>query len=562
MNRLLRIGLDTLFTSITPILGWFLLGILVDKNLINIFSLMYPMQFIIRGIQCVFGTGANVSAIKDKEKSSVFSGVILGSIIGGVILGIIVLNIDKYIEFMNMDVKTYKIFGVYAVIQIFFQLLLNLSLCKLYFENKNKKANKYSFLFNLINFLSLIIMSLITKHQVKIVVVSIICTGIFVIIMMFRLLERTKFRINIINCIKYDSVYLFAEISMFIIYLFGFKNSFNFGEKYILATSFATLITDTQWDIAFAIKIVAQIDIAKRVFSYKEHIKNSRKLVILLIMSSISMGILLYPIYRVDIAATVVMVGAELMSLYMYPIYLTNLTYIQLEYSAIKATINKQIANIIRTICSFIASPFCTSIGLVLSVIYQLTSTQYIIIKNKINMEMEELIDVLDEKGNNTGEVLTREQIHKKGLWHKIVVIAIIDKNKNILMQKRAKNKKENPEKWDVSAGGHVSSGQNSIDAAIRETFEEIGIKVNEKELEYIFTYKNSKKLDENYIDNEIYDCYIVKKQDIKLKDIKIQKSEVERVKLCNITEFRKIIKNKNAMNRLELYNKIIEYLK
>ena len=33
MNRLLRIGFDAFLTSVTPILGWFLLGILVDKNL-------------------------------------------------------------------------------------------------------------------------------------------------------------------------------------------------------------------------------------------------------------------------------------------------------------------------------------------------------------------------------------------------------------------------------------------------------------------------------------------------------------------------------------------------
>ena len=181
---------------------------------------------------------------------------------------------------------------------MFFQLLLNLSLCKLYFEEENKRANKYSLLFNLINFSSLIIMSLITKEQIKIVGISVICMSVFVVIMMFRIVEKTKFKINIVNCIKYDSVYLFAEISMFIIYLFGFKNSFDFGEKYILATSFATLITDTQWDIAYAIKTVAQIDITKKEFSYKEHIKNSRKLVCLLIISSIIMGIILYPSYK------------------------------------------------------------------------------------------------------------------------------------------------------------------------------------------------------------------------------------------------------------------------
>ena len=390
MNRLLRISFDTLLTSVTPILGWFLLGILVDKNLINIFSLIYPMQFVISSIQSVFGTGANISAIRDNQKESIFSGVVLGSILGMLILGTITLNIDKYISFMNMDIQIYKIFAVYAVIQMFLQLLLNLSLCKLYYEDNNKRANKYSLCFNLINFGTLIIMSIITKKQIIIASISIIITSIFVIIMMFRTVKKTKFKINLINCIKYDSVYLFAEISMFIIYLFGFKNSFNFGEKYILATSFATLITDTQWDVSYAIKTVAQIDITKRDFSYKEHMKNSRKLIYLLIISTFIMGIALYPSYKVDITATLLIVGIELISLYMYPMYITKLTYIQLEYSAIKATISKQIANILRICCSFIPSPFCTSIGLAVSVIYQLTSTQYIINKNKLNMEISQ----------------------------------------------------------------------------------------------------------------------------------------------------------------------------
>lgn len=174
---------------------------------------------------------------------------------------------------------------------------------------------------------------------------------------------------------------------------------------------------------------------------------------------------------------------------------------------------------------------------------------------------MEELIDVLDENGNKTGEILTREQIHKKGLWHRIVVIAIIDGQGNILMQQRSKNKAKNPGKWDVAAAGHVSSGQTSIEAAIRETLEEVGIKVNDKELEYIFTYKDIKNIAEDYIDNQIYDCYIVKREQIDLKDIKMQESEVEQVKLCNLEEFNQIIKNGNIMERDELYKKLIEYV-
>lgn len=390
MNRLLRISFDTLLTSVTPILGWFLLGILVDKNLINIFSLVYPMQFIISSIYSICGTGANISAVRDRNENSTFSGLVIGSIVGFLILGAVCLNIDSYISFMNMDIEIYRIIALYAIGQMFLQLLLNLSLCKMYYDGKNENANKYCFLFNLINFLTLVGMSIITKNQIVIAAFSIICISIFVVFMMIKTVRVTKFNIDLLACIKYDSSYLFAEISMFIIYLFGFKNAFNYGDKYVLAISFATLITDTQWDIGGAIKTVAQIDIAKKEFSYKEHMKNSMKLTYMLIASSGIMGLILYPFYNADLTVVLIVAGMELACMYKYPIYITKLQFIQLECSALKATVSKQIANGFRIVCSFIPSPFCTSIGLVVSAIFQLVSTQWLIKKNNLDMEMRE----------------------------------------------------------------------------------------------------------------------------------------------------------------------------
>ena len=46
MKRLLRVGFDTALLSFIPILSWFLLSIIVDKNLINVFTITYPIQFI------------------------------------------------------------------------------------------------------------------------------------------------------------------------------------------------------------------------------------------------------------------------------------------------------------------------------------------------------------------------------------------------------------------------------------------------------------------------------------------------------------------------------------
>ena len=41
-----------------------------------------------------------------------------------------------------------------------------------------------------------------------------------------------------------------------------------------------------------------------------------------------------------------------------------------------------------------------------------------------------ELLDVLDEDGIFTGEVLSRDEIHKRGLWHRAIVVAIVNEKK------------------------------------------------------------------------------------------------------------------------------------
>ena len=37
---------------------------------------------------------------------------------------------------------------------------------------------------------------------------------------------------------------------------------------------------------------------------------------------------------------------------------------------------------------------------------------------------MEELLDVLDDNGIKTGVILPRSEVHKKGLWHRIIAVS------------------------------------------------------------------------------------------------------------------------------------------
>lgn len=58
---------------------------------------------------------------------------------------------------------------------------------------------------------------------------------------------------------------------------------------------------------------------------------------------------------------------------------------------------------------------------------------------------MEEMLDVLNERGEFTGKVATREECHKEGLWHRAVYGFIIDKNSMYYCKKEVKIKNYGP---------------------------------------------------------------------------------------------------------------------
>lgn len=371
MKRLLRISFDLSLLSFMPIISWFLLGIIVDKNLINIFTLTYPLQFIYYIIKSIFSTGANISKEKDKNKDAVMSGLMLGTIVSIIIFTIILLNVDNYISFMNMNISTYKNFTIYSILQLFICLEFAMMQDKLYYEEKNKLANKHSLVFNLLNFILLIGTSLITKNQVIIIATTLIPLAIYTLYIYIKNSNNFKFNINVLKCIKYDSVELFNNIAFFLIFLFGLSNALEYGEMYATALTFIALITDTQWDTFNAIKEAATIDISKRKFNYIEHRNNVYKLLGILFGTSLIMFALLYGFYDLDFKITMIYFSFEIVNFLIYPIYRIKTCYLQLEYSAFKITSNKIIASILRMFISLLKTPFCTGIGQVCSSVYQ-----------------------------------------------------------------------------------------------------------------------------------------------------------------------------------------------
>lgn len=384
MKRLLKISFDLALSSIVPVLSWFILSIILDKNLINVFTLTYPIQFIYYILKSIFSTGANINKEKDKNEHAVMSGLLTGIIVSIIIFSLIILNINTYISLMNMDIKIYKIFTIYSVSLIFFQTILSFVLGKLYYEEKNKTANIYTIIFNFINSFVLIGLSLITKNQLLITSITLLILLVFTIYILFKQFNKFKYKINIIKWIKYDSVDLCNSIFLLIVYLFGFSNTFDFGPEYATALTFATLITDTQWDTTYAISTTAQIDISKKRFNYIEHQKNAYKLISILLGTILLMFITLCWFYNLNYILTIKYLLFDIIHLAILPLYILKICYLQIEWSAIKTTVSELSASFIRTIISFLKSPFCTGIGQLTSAIFQLFTINIIFDKKYI----------------------------------------------------------------------------------------------------------------------------------------------------------------------------------
>lgn len=382
MKRLLRIAVNSAVFSFIPILSWFCLGLLVDKNLANVFTLTYPLQFIWAVLKSIFGTGANISKEKDKDENAVLSGMTLGIILGFIIFGLFALNLRKYIEFMNMDYEIYKEFALYSVIQLYIQLIFSFVLEKLYFEKNEKKANKYCIQLNLLNFIVLILSATFIKNKVSIIIITLSSILIYTLVVIAKQYKKFKLNIHIIKYIKYESVEISNNILFFLIFLFGLSNALKFDEKYIIALNFVALITDTQWDSFEAISTVAKIDISQGRFNYIEHRNNAYKLLEILISTVFIMLLISYRFYELDLAITLFYLSFELINFVIYPIYKIKTCYLQLERLAKKVTTNKIVAGVIRFFISLLRTPFCTGIGQVTSSIYQFITVNMMFHRN------------------------------------------------------------------------------------------------------------------------------------------------------------------------------------
>jgi isopentenyldiphosphate isomerase len=143
---------------------------------------------------------------------------------------------------------------------------------------------------------------------------------------------------------------------------------------------------------------------------------------------------------------------------------------------------------------------------------------------------VDELLDILDESGQPTGEVVPKSEAHRLGLWHRCFHCWICGSDFGgpyLLLQRRAATKDTWPNCLDVTAAGHLAAGEETLDG-LREVEEELGLRIEPERLVPLGTRRVEQEIPGG-CDRELHEVFLVFDA-TPPGDLRLQKEEVEAV--------------------------------
>ena len=143
----------------------------------------------------------------------------------------------------------------------------------------------------------------------------------------------------------------------------------------------------------------------------------------------------------------------------------------------------------------------------------------------------EEIWDIYDRDRQRTGKTIIRQKGWGFEKYHLIIHVCIFDHEGRMLIQRRAHEKAAWADLWDISAGGSALAGEDSYQAAERETYEELGIKLDLSEERPHFTINYERGFD---------DFYLIE-QDVDIDKLVLQQEEVAEVRWATLDEVRQM---------------------
>ena len=145
---------------------------------------------------------------------------------------------------------------------------------------------------------------------------------------------------------------------------------------------------------------------------------------------------------------------------------------------------------------------------------------------------MTEYFDLYSADRRSLGRKIQRGAPIPRGEYHIVVQIMTINNNGEILLTQRVPEKTSGG-RWECS-GGCAISGETSRSAAVRELFEETGIRTSPDEIELEWSITT---------DSMLRDFYIVNKN-VPLESIRLQSAEVCAAKWVSLERLEEMVQS------------------
>ena len=159
---------------------------------------------------------------------------------------------------------------------------------------------------------------------------------------------------------------------------------------------------------------------------------------------------------------------------------------------------------------------------------------------------------ILVDLDNNKVGIEDKIEAHKKSLLHRAFSIFIFNQNKEILLQKRAKNKYHSALLWTNTCCSHQRDGETNIEAGTRRLSEEMGFTTALKEVTtFIYKAPFDNGLTEHEFDHVMTGFYemdpVINKEEVeawKWMPVEAIKSDIESNSEIYTAWFKIIFKN------------------
>ena len=163
---------------------------------------------------------------------------------------------------------------------------------------------------------------------------------------------------------------------------------------------------------------------------------------------------------------------------------------------------------------------------------------------------MPEKWDAYDKFGKKLGFELIRGEAIPEGVRHLVVHMIYYNSRGEILLQRRSDTKDLAPGVWAFT-GGSAIAGENSHDACIRETEEEMGFMPDMTAAERIVSYSRK---------DSIVDVYLIK-TDVGIDELTLQPEEVAEAGWFNRDEFCELIGMNGKFWGYDYTDMVLKYL-